>query len=308
MAERIGAELHQLESRLPRLLRYAVLSVRTTLLLVRHRRARAVIAQNPSIVLAYLVVVFGRVLDMQVAIDAHNAALDPPGGPFVARLAHRLMALTPLTIVTNEALAERVRGFGGRPVVVPDPFPQWESDAAVDPNLITVICGWGRDEPITEIVGAAALLPHLEFAVTGRPDDRIEHLDVPRNVRLTGRLPEDEYIDLLATSAVVVDLTTRENCLVCGATEAVALARPMVLSDTAVLRSRFGPGARFAANDAASIARAVESALTLDPNDVERLRSRLEAEWPDHGEALLHDLARARRRRVRSWNLRREDG
>lgn len=308
MADRIGADLHQLESSLPRLLRYLVLGVRTTVVLVCNRRARAVVAQNPSIVLAYLAVVLGRVLDMQVAIDAHNAALDPAGGPLVTRLAHRLISLTPLTVVTNEALADRVRGHGGRPVVVPDPLPRWETDVAVDPDLVTVICGWGRDEPIAAILGAADTLRQLDVAITGRPDDRIESLDIPANVRLTGRLPEREYIDLLAASAVVVDLTTREDCIVCGATEALAVTRPMVLSDTAVLRSRFGPAARFTSNDAASIAAAIEAALATDVSDVDALRSRLEAEWPEHGDALLHDLARARRRRVRSWNLRREDG
>lgn len=307
MAGRVGADLHQLESGLPRLLRYIVLGAKTVALLVRNRRARAVIAQNPSIALAYLVVVFGRLLDMQVAIDAHNAALDPPGGRLVEWAAHRLIALTPLTIVTNEPLAERVRGYDGRPVVVPDPIPAWTSASTVHPERVTVIAGWGKDEPIEAIVAAARILPDVEIAVTGRPDRRIEWLSVPANVRFTGRLPEQEYIDQLASSAVVVDLTTRDDCLVCGATEALALGRPMVLSDTAVLRARFGPVARFTATDPDAIAAAISAALEAAPTmEVAAHRGRLEAEWEAAGDHLLHELARARRRRVRTWNLRRE--
>lgn len=308
MADRLGADLHQLVSALPRVLRYAVLGARTVALLVRNRRARAVIAQNPSIVLGYVVVFLGRLLDMQVAIDAHNAALDPPGGSIMERLARRLVALTPLTIVTNEPLAEQVREMGGRAVVVPDPIPEWDPGVDVTPGLVTVISGWGADEPVAAVLAAARDLGELEVAITGRPDPRIDGLDIPANVRLTGHLPESEYIDLLARSAVVVDLTTRDNCIVCGATEAVALERPMVLSDTAVLRSRFGDVAHFTANEPAAIASAVRGALaTADSTDVAALRRRLEVEWEEHRDALLHTLARSRRRRVRTWNLRRED-
>lgn len=307
MSEQIGAQLHELRSSLPRPLRYLTLGLRTTWLLIRHRRARAVIAQNPSIVLALVTIVLGRLLDMQVAIDAHNAALDPPGGRLTSWAARQAVMLAPLTIVTNEVLAARVERRGGRAVVVPDPIPDWTTDARVDPRRVTVVSGWGRDEPIEEVVAAAAELGDLEVVMTGRPDDRLHDLSVPKNLILSGHLDEPDYIDLLASSAVIVDLTTRPDCLVCGASEAVALGRPMVLSDTEVLRSRFGPVAVFTTNDAAAIARAVRIALETGPEmDVAAHHSALTDSWGDFKDDLLHDLARARRRRVRTWNLRRE--
>lgn len=306
LSERIHADLHQLRSSLPRLLRYLVLGTRTVVLFIRNRRARAVIAQNPSIVLAYLAVILGRLFDMQVALDAHNAALDPPGGAFMRWAARKVIALAPLTIVTNEPLAGRVSRMGGRAVVVPDPIPSWSSDASVVPGRVTVISGWGDDEPIAEIVDAAGRLPDLELAITGTPDDRIAEVSIPANLTLTGRVPETEYIDLLASSQVVVDLTTRHDCLVCGASEALAVGRPIVLSDTEVLQERFGPAATFTRPVGEDIAAAVRRALDADARAVETHRVHLDEKWDDYRDDLMHDLARARRRRVRAWNLRRE--
>ena len=305
----IGAYLHEMSSRLPRPGRYVVLGLRTSWLLLRNRKAQAVIAQDPSIALAYLTVIIGRALDMRVAVDAHNAALDPPGGRIVGYAARKLLGLTPLTIVTNEALAVRVRLHGGRAVVVPDPIPEWTSDAATDPTLVTVISGWGRDEPIAEVVAAAGFLADLDITITGTPDHRMNGLSVPSNLRLTGRLPQADYIDHLARSAVVVNLTTREDCLVCGASEALALERPMVLSDSDVLRQRFGDVATFTTSTAEAIAAAIRTSLANgSAGDPAALRRRLDAEWIGHRDDLLHALARARRRRVRTWNLRRENG
>lgn len=307
IATELDADLHEMTSRLPRLGRYLVLGTRTLWVLIRNRKAKAVIAQNPSIALAYLTVVVGRILDMRVAIDAHNAAFEPPGGRLVGFAARKLFALTPLTIVTNERLADRVREMRGRAVVVPDPIPDWTSDAEVDDNLVTVISGWGRDEPIAQIVGAAELLPEIDIAMTGSPDGRLDDLSIPANLRLTGRLPEPEYKRQLARSAVVVDLTTRRDCLVCGASEALALGRPLVLSDTDVQRQRFGPVATFARSEPDGIAAAIRMALVRGPMiDPAAHRTRLDEEWKSHRADLLHALARARRRRVRTWNLRRE--
>jgi glycosyltransferase involved in cell wall biosynthesis len=57
---------------------------------------------------------------------------------------------------------------------------------------------------------------------------------------LTGFLSERTYVDLLFTADVIVDLTTFDHCLVCGAYEALAAGKAFVLSDKQANRELFG--------------------------------------------------------------------
>ena len=58
-----------------------------------------------------------------------------------------------------------------------------------------------------------------------------------------------------------IDLTTRENCLVCGAYQSIAAGKPMVLSKTRALQTFFPAGAVYTDNSAADIRRCIEKVL-----------------------------------------------
>jgi glycosyltransferase involved in cell wall biosynthesis len=97
--------------------------------------------------------------------------------------------------------------------------------------------------------------------ITGRPKGPAAEMarDFPR-VRLSGFVSHEDYLRMLAKARVVVDLTTREDCLVCGAYEAMALGRPLVVSDTRALRELLQDAAVYAENRASPIAAAVTAA------------------------------------------------
>jgi len=63
-----------------------------------------------------------------------------------------------------------------------------------------------------------------------------------------------EYISLLRSCDLVMDLTTRQACMVCGGYEAVAAGTPLLLSDTEVLRKYFNRGCLYTDNTAVDIA------------------------------------------------------
>jgi glycosyltransferase involved in cell wall biosynthesis len=75
-----------------------------------------------------------------------------------------------------------------------------------------------------------------------------------------GFVPDQQFYELLFQSDVVLDLTEHENCLVCGAYEAMAAERPLVTSDRACLREYFYQGAIFTQHDCGSIAEAIKTA------------------------------------------------
>ncbi|HWP89498.1 MAG TPA: glycosyltransferase, partial [Burkholderiales bacterium] len=98
--------------------------------------------------------------------------------------------------------------------------------------------------------------PNLTVAITGRPKlEKIGWRDqVPANVKLTGFLSEHDFDHRLTHADVILDLTTRADCMVCGAYEAAAAQVPMILSDNPPTREYFSKGALFTDNSASSIA------------------------------------------------------
>jgi glycosyltransferase involved in cell wall biosynthesis len=172
-----------------------------------------------------------------------------------------------LTLVSNENLKKLVDGRGGRGFVLPDPVP----DLSATPqrrdlkgrHQVLLVCTYADDEPYASVIEAARMLePDVVIYVTG-DYRRARHLPaaVPSNVVLTGFLDEDDYVALLRAVQVVVDLTDREDCLVCGAYEGIAAGRPLVLSGSAATRAYFSRGVCYTDNTPADLARQIRFAI-----------------------------------------------
>jgi glycosyltransferase involved in cell wall biosynthesis len=266
-----------------------------TLRLLRRCRPGLLFVQNPSLALTTLTILCRPVFGYRLVVDAHNEGVRPYDRPyaFVRWLTRRLLKSADVTIVTNDALAEDVRAAGGRPVTLPDSLPVVPDSASTHPRTgdtpdVAVIATFRRDEPIDAIIKAAAMLPDVRFAFSG-PAERYRRAPgaMPPNVRLTGFLDDSEYWRLLAQAKVVCDLTLKPDCLVCGAYEALALGRPMVLSDNPATRDLFGSAAILTGNSpeeiAAALRRAIEERERLESNASElkesfRTRWRVEAD------------------------------
>jgi hypothetical protein len=115
------------------------------------------------------------------------------------------------------------------------PRPPGRKGAAPGAQRVVYICSFKSDEPFDTFFAAAKDLPSVEFFVTGRPPEKL-HSDLPTNVQLTGFLREKDYLALLISADLIVALTTRGGTLLYGAQEAIALAKPLLLS--ACRRSR----------------------------------------------------------------------
>jgi glycosyltransferase involved in cell wall biosynthesis len=262
LASAVGATLHELHHPGGRLARYLALIART-FSLVRREKPDVVYYQNPSLVLSAMLATLKalRLTRARLIGDFHNAGVHPP----VARwLVPWILRHSDLVIVSNANLEQEIRSRGGRALSIPDPIPHF--DAAASPPTaagafdVLFICSWASDEPIVEVLKAARIVARQQagivISITGRP--KLEkvgwHEPVPDNVRLTGFLSEHEFEGRLLAARVVLDLTTRADCMVCGAYEAVSAGVPMVLSDNPPTRAYFRKGALFTDNSAASIA------------------------------------------------------
>jgi glycosyltransferase involved in cell wall biosynthesis len=262
--------------------------VNTLKLLHRHRPA-ILFVQNPSLALTVLAILARPVFAYYLVVDAHNEGVRPfhRTGAFAGWLTRRLLKGADMTIVTNAALAKDVSAAGGRPLVLPDslpvpllvPRPRAIQDAAD----VAVIASFRSDEPIAAIIAAAATMPEIRFAFSGDARRfRKNGIDVPPNVRFPGYLVEKMYWRFLAQARVICDLNLKPDCLVCGAYEGLALAKPMVLSDNPPTREIFGRVAVLTSNEPENIANALRTALEqsdqLAANAVE-VREAFRARW-----------------------------
>lgn len=272
-----------------RITRCILQTVETVRLLHRHR-PRILFVQNPSLALSVLAMLTRRVFGFYLVIDAHNEGVRPfdRPGAFVGWFTRRLLKRADMTIVTNAALAGDVSAAGGRPLVLPDSLPQPPAlparlGTAEDAPDIAVIATFRPDEPITAILEAAAAMPDVRFAFSGDATRlRKTGIHLPANVRLTGYLPDRAYWELLSGARVVCDLTLKPDCLVCGAYEALAIGKPMVLSNNPATDEIFGSAAILTGSApdeiAAALRRALEQREELEVRALD-LRETFRAAW-----------------------------
>ncbi|MEN8445896.1 MAG: glycosyltransferase [Cyanobacteria bacterium J06555_13] len=127
-------------------------------------------------------------------------------------------------------------------------------------------CSFNRDEPIGELIAAAALAPEITFVITGKPSRAkgIHDLsNLPKNVVLSGFLPLDRFDELLLSADVVLGLTKLDGIQLSAAVEAIGAGTPMVLSNTTLLKKLFYKGAIYVDSNAPeSISQGVQQAIS----------------------------------------------
>ena len=301
----LGLPLHEVTFNASRLKRYAKLGVRT-LRLLSQQRPKVLYVQNPSLILALLVLAARPFLGRyKVIMDAHNEAVAPFTHAYwpVIPLTRYALRAADVTIVTNAALADEVRQIGGTPHVLPDRLPTPPFTPTAPPKLegplrVMVVATYAADEPIAEIIEAARMLgEQYQLSITGRetklPAEQRARL--PANVRQTGFLQEEAYWELMRDSHIVLDLTLKPNCLVCGAYESLAVLRPMVLTGNPATVDLFGKVAVFAdEHDAKSIAECLQRSraqLAQLSESVVNERPRFEQRWLEHAYRLREKIA-----------------
>lgn len=297
LCQALSIELCELLSTRGRLVRYVALLWRTADCLVR-RRPRLVVVQCPSVMLGFFTALLKPLLGFTFVADLHNEAVRPFS--ISSRIYDAMLAFihrrADLCIVTNANLSPTVERAGGRVFVLPDKLPDLHPRphvASASTQTVVFVCTYAADEPFREVIDAARLLDaSVSVFVTGNYK-KVERLHPPENVYLTGFVSERDYVALLQMADVIVDLTSIDDCLVCGAYEAVALGKPLVTSDTKALRTYFHRGAAYTKHDSRSIAAAIAYALNHTEqlaSESRALRIELARDWSGRRDALKRRL------------------
>jgi glycosyltransferase involved in cell wall biosynthesis len=279
----------------------------STIAAIRRHKPDVLWFQSPPTFFAHLLVAYralgGRRL--KVVADCHNMGLDPDvPGNFWMKIPGTIPALNSFDVVIahNAAVGAKAARLGVRSdrlLVLetrPAPLPIDETAGDPVPQVVLVPCSYHDDEPIEMLMEVAARVPDATFKLTGnlaRAQSKNYPARAPANVQFTGYLSAEEYTHLLTNCSLVIGLTTGEGIQLSGANEAVGAGRPMVLSDTQLLRSLFGDAALFAANETVPMAAAVQDALSRQSElrqASRTLKDKRERRWRLQAEACLERL------------------
>jgi glycosyltransferase involved in cell wall biosynthesis len=245
------------------------------------------VTQNPSIVLALLALMLRWFYRYILVVDSHNAGIHPFEGRsiFVNFISKFIQKSADCTIVTNDNLKRIVELNGGSAFVLPDKIPVPPATVHVDlgKRSICFICTYSHDEPYAEVVDAAKFIPpDINILITGKYESKLDPSDVADNVKLLGYLSDEDFWETLRSSDIVMDLTTRDDCLVCGAYEGIALKKPLILSNTEATRKYFYKGCVYVDPNPVAIAAGIICAIKNIPSledEVADLKEELDRQW-----------------------------
>jgi glycosyltransferase involved in cell wall biosynthesis len=298
LANELNAKLYQLDYDLPRVLRHPFCIFKTFQILI-NEKPEFLFVQNPSVFLALTAVLLKkiRLANFRLIVDTHTFTLGKLSWAFVRPLTKLVVKNADVNIVTNKGMKSLVSSFGANALVLPDKIPTLTKKGTfpVKNPAVLFISTFSKDEPIEEIIPVAKLLPLVYFYVTGNFNKISEkkRAKFPQNVIFTGFLSDKDYFNLLYSVDVIMDLTTAENCMVCGAYEALAVGKPLITSSTAVLKSYFNKGTVHVTSRPESIAEGILFALTNKnklTNEIKELKTQRTKEWQIHWNSLLSTL------------------
>ena len=301
----LGIRIIVITSRFAKWIKYPSLVARTIAIIISER-PKVLIVQNPSMVLTLLAALCKPLFGYRLVVDRHTnfylsrAGTKHPFWVVVRALSRWTVSVTDLTIVTNAFLLRLVESMGGVGVVVPDPIPDdfkeevTDAESHAEFRSVVFVSTYARDEPIDAVIAAAReLINDTKILITGRPSGKWRTDEVraglPANVVQTGYLDRGSYKRAIESSSAVMVLTTLEHCLTCGAYEATAVGKPMILSNTTAIRSHFSSGAVYVEPLPESIVHGVRAALENNvrlSKESRALRGALREDWVKIGQRL----------------------
>ena len=239
--------------------------------LIEEVKPRSVIVMQPPIIALACVLWNCRRRRTRVAGDLHTGVFDDPKWTWATRLTLRLLRRRRLAIVTNQELAEIVTARGGAALVMHDLIEEYEDTSmqAFDDSRLEFLRGkrfvlvpvaYSYDEPLQALRDAAVLAGDVTWVFTGRAPEEFMSA-APSNMFFTGFASRDDFMRLLSSANVVIAATTSENTMQRAGYEALCMARPLLTTDTRVLREYFGTAALQVRPDGVAFSEAVGTIL-----------------------------------------------
>ncbi|WP_040396205.1 glycosyltransferase [Cesiribacter andamanensis] len=227
------------------------------------------LAPTPAL---YAVALYAFFTGVQYISDCHNTMLYD-GHWLHWPLAKKLLKRSSLVLVHNEEVKAVADKLGIMSIIYMDPPPAIVPDRSIQQvagiNLktdryILLPCNMAADdEPAEAFFAAARQLSHIRFVLTGYIEKIPAYLrpQAPANVHYTGFLAEDAFNALYAHAHAAIVLSTREGTQPSGASEAIALGIPLLVTDLLTTRKIYKDWVMFTRNTADSLVQHIGALL-----------------------------------------------
>lgn len=265
-----------------------------TFFLLRRMRPKIVFVQVPQTPALFAVMlsrfIFG--INCIVIADCHNAMfrfpwLNYPGSKLLLRSSNFIL------VHNYEIYNKAVSLLGaGKIFNVPDAPASFASHIFNDflekrffdaPDFCFVFpASWADDEPIRDLIFAFSMINSARLIITGRPKlHLIQDIDLPENVKIAGYLSNHEFDYLINRCDCIFALTSHDDVQlsVCG--EAVGAAKPLICSDTSLLRSMYDDFAVFTLNNPIAFAESVNAVVGNYSSILLRAKSKRDRAFSD---------------------------
>jgi hypothetical protein len=274
-------------------LRYLVQGWKTWHLLEREQ-PEVVLVQSPPIFAPLVVTLWCELrgktsssrLRVPYVIDCHTGTFYDLSWRWALPLLRLIAKRAAVTLVTSDDALRILQSWKVKCILLIDGLPALKQATGTIGSegeaRVALISTFSDDEPIAEVFATAKLLPQVTFYVTGDSKRASAKLlaQKPENVTLTGFLRGGAYTALLKNVQGIIILTNRPNDLSCAAYEAVAMAKPAIVSDCSENKRWFTRGFVYVNNTPGEIAAGINKMLneqvTLVP-EVIAMRSELAA-------------------------------
>lgn len=265
-----------------------------TLALLFTKRPKLVIVQSPPSFAVFFVYLYCLLTGSEYIVDAHSAAFSRLW-LYPLWLTKHLARKAVTTFVTNEHFQHMIQNWGAHSFIlhdIPTTFSRAEENYPLDGEFnVVVINTFSPDEPLEQVLSAAAKVPDVHFYVTGRKGGADLELltEITSNIHFTDFLPNDTYYALLGSVQAVMCLTTRDHTMQRGACEALWMGKPIITSDWNLLREYFQDGTIHVNNSSDAIVEALNEMRknrSQYENGILDLQSKRRLEWQEKIEAL----------------------
>jgi glycosyltransferase involved in cell wall biosynthesis len=244
-------------------LKYTLAALRTVTILYRER-PDIIFVQNPPPIAVLVVWFYCLLFGSKYIPDTHSGAFTSKRWALFLWL-YRFLSKRALTnILHNDYFVNRVKEWGASAVnlgAVPRQMKTGKIYPLRDGFNAVFPCSFSGDEPVEEVILAAGELRNVNFYITGNLSRAPKELtkNVPSNIVFTDFLPHEDYVALLKACNVVICLTNRDLTNQSGAYEAIAIGRPIIVSNWPLLREIYYRGTVHIDNKSISLVNAIKA-------------------------------------------------
>lgn len=280
----VGAEAYFIRSRSRTLvLRYFRQYIETRRLLKRLRPAFVIVMQPPVLALAAVAFQTKRTRSLIIG-DLHSGTFFDAKWRWASKwvlgtLRRRGGAIVPNADLAEICMAAGVKVFVNHGWIEPLANDGQRLPAALptDRPFVLVPFTYASDEPVRQVIAAAAKVPDVTWVLTGNAPRTYVRM-APKNVFFSGFVPQEQFEALRLRASAILALTNRPSTMQSAGYEAVSSATPLITVAEPVLQAYFGDCAYYASLSAEALADAVQT--VVDDNEV----------WKERIESLQNDV------------------